>query len=203
MVKFPLFRKFWKQQHGSALTEGLLVFPIMVLAVSATVEFGFLLHQWNQGAKAMQLGVRQLIVSDPVTPDFDTVFAFDPDLTGNLITANAGISSSCGADTGTACDATQMQHMLSGGGTWRGLQAYFPGLTAEEIRITYELSGLGYQGRPGGPVVSVRMELARDAINLPISSAMLNLLDISFPPFAVTATSEDLQSCPGGCSSGG
>tara|TARA_R110002124_G_scaffold49060_1_gene144250 strand:- start:18164 stop:18772 length:609 start_codon:yes stop_codon:yes gene_type:complete len=202
MVMFAQVRKFWKQQHGSALTEGLLVFPIMVLAVSATVEFGFLLHQWNQGAKAMQLGVRQLIVSDPVTQDFATVFAFDPDLNGDLITANAGISSSCGAGTGNACDATRMEHLLSGGGAWRGLQAYFPGLTADDIRITYELSGLGYQGRPGGPVVSVRMELARDAINLPITSAFLNLLDISFPPFAVTATSEDLQSCPG-CSAGG
>ena len=89
MVRFARFRKFWAQQSGSALTEGLLVFPIMVLAVSATVEFGFLLHQWNQGAKAMQLGVRKLIVSDPVTPDFYTVFAFDPSSTGDLINADA------------------------------------------------------------------------------------------------------------------
>lgn len=203
MVRFARFRKFWAQQSGSALTEGLLVFPIMVLAVSATVEFGFLLHQWNQGAKAMQLGVRKLIVSDPVTPDFYTVFAFDPSSTGDLINADAGISSSCGAGTGTACDAAKMQHIISGGGTWRGLEAYFPGLTADEIRVTYELSGLGYQGRPAGPVVTVRMELARDAINLPITSTFLDLLDISFPPFAVSATSEDLQSCPDGCSSGG
>lgn len=182
------------------MTEGLIVFPIMVLAVAACVEFGFLLHQWNTGAKAMQLGVRKLIVSDPVTPDFYSVFSFDASQAGALIAPNAGTVSTCGANTGVTCDAALMQRIVSGSGNWQGLQAYFPALQVDDIKVTYELNGLGYQGRPDGPVVSVRMELARNAINLPITSTVLNLMDISFPSFAVTATSEDLQNCPDGCS---
>ncbi|WP_306260786.1 TadE/TadG family type IV pilus assembly protein [Pararhizobium sp. IMCC21322] len=193
-------RKFFSQQSGTALTEGVIIFPIMVLAVAACVEFGFLLHQWNTGAKAMQLGVRKLIVSDPVTPDFYSVFSFDDSQTGGLIAPNAGAVSTCGANTGVTCNAALMQRIVSGSGSWQGLQAFFPALQVDDITVTYQLNGLGYQGRPDGPVVSVRMELARNAINLPITSAILDLIDISFPSFAVTATSEDLQSCPDGCS---
>lgn len=187
-------KNFWKQQSGTALTEGLIVFPIMVLAVAACVEFGFLLHQWNSGAKAMQMGVRKLIVTEPVTSDFYDVFSFNGNETGELINASAGVSSTCGAGTGNVCDATIMEHIVEGHGAWKGLQAFFPALTVEDIRVTYERNGLGYEGRPDGPVVSVRMELIRGSINLPITSTVLNLLDIEFPPFAVTATSEDLRS---------
>jgi len=176
------------------LTEGLMVFPIMVLAVAACVEFGFLLHQWNSGAKAMQMGVRKLIVTEPVTSDFYDVFSFNDNETGELINASAGVSSTCGAGTGNVCDATIMERIVEGNGAWKGLQAYFPALLVEDIRVTYERNGLGYEGRPDGPVVSVRMELIRGSINLPITSSVLNLLDIEFPPFAVTATSEDLRS---------
>lgn len=193
-------RKFFRQQSGTALTEGVIIFPIMVLAVAACIEFGFLLHQWNTGAKAMQLGVRKLIVSDPVTPDFSDIFSFDESQAGNLIAPDAGVVSTCGANTGVPCDAALMQRIVVGSGSWQGLQAFFPALEVDDITVTYQLNGLGYQGRPDGPVVSVRMELARNAINLPITSAVLSLIDIPFPSFAVTATSEDLQSCPGGCS---
>ncbi len=188
------FRQFCRQQSGTALTEGLLVFPVMVLAVAACVEFGFLLHQWNSGAKAMQMGVRKLIVTEPVTSDFDDVFTFNANKTGELINASAGVSSSCGAGTGNECNATIMQRIVEGNREWKGLKAYFPALNVEDIRVTYERSGLGYEGRPDGHIVTVRMELIRGSVNLPITSTVLHLLDIEFPPFAVTATSEDLRS---------
>lgn len=191
-------------QDGGALTEGLVVFPIMVFAVSTCIEFGFLLHQWNLGAKAMQMGVRKLVVTEPVTSDFDDVFAFNDDLGGDLITANSGVISTCGAGTNTTCNAQIMQRIVSGGigDAWPGLVGFFPDLSVDDIRVTYELNGLGYQGRPGGPIVTVRMEIDRDPSNLPITGMIFNMLDITFPAFAVTATSEDLQSCPGGCDAG-
>lgn len=199
-----MLRRFCRSKSGVALTEGLIVFPIMVLAISLCVEFGYMMYQWNLAAKAMQLGVRKLVVSEPATPDFNTVFAFDDTQSGQLIDANAGVQSACGAGTGIACDATMMTRLISGnltgGQRWPGLANYFPGITAGQIRIIYELSGLGYQGRPGGPVVTVRMEIARDAIDFPVIGRLLESFGIGFPPFTVTATSEDLRSCPGPCS---
>jgi hypothetical protein len=191
---------FLRSESGGVLTEGLIVFPLMVLAVSVCVEFGYMMQQWNQAAKAMQLGVRKLIVSQPVTPNFTTVFNVSTGTGGQLIDANASVKSSCGTGTGFVCNAAQMTRLINGNiaGTnrWPGLNRFFPGITANQIRITYERSGLGYWGRPNGAVVTVRMDISREAVDLPILGVMLENAGITFPPFTVTATSEDLKNVP-------
>ena len=182
-----------------ALTEALIVFPIMVLAVAVCVEFTHVMYQWNSAAKAMQLGARKLIVSDPVTTDFATVFASDPALGGQLILANSGVQSVCGHNA-AACVGGSLERLVDGAGSvWPGLKAYYPSIQTGDIRITYEQSGLGYHERPTGPVVSVRIEIFAGAINLPALGTILNITGFTFPPFTVAATSEDMCNSPGGC----
>jgi hypothetical protein len=178
----PIFRR---SESGSVLTEGLIVFPIVVLAVSVCIEFGYLVYQWNTAAKAMQLGVRKLVVSQPVVPNFGCTFASDPTLGGQLVNPD-GMSVSCGAGTTQACDATQLTRL--------NLARF--GIQNSQIRVTYQRSGLGYNGRPEGAVVTVRMDIVRDAIDLPIVGALLQMAGMTFPPFTVTATSEDLRNSP-------
>jgi hypothetical protein len=198
-----MLRRFRRSHSGSALTEGLIVFPIVILAISVCVEFGYMMYQWNLAAKAMQLGVRKLVVSEPLTPDFYTVFAFDDTKAGQLIDADAAVISQCGANTGVACnddnDKNSLHRLVYGslddGENWPGLRNYFPKLEEGQIRVIYEKSGLGFEGRPGGPVVTVRMEIDRDAVDFPVVGQLLNGIGITFPPFTVSATSEDLTSC--------
>lgn len=189
---------FLRNEDGIALTEGLIVFPLMILAIAACVEFGFVLNQWTLASKAMQLGVRKLVVWDPAAANFKTDFAAYYADGGGLITPSAGVKSVC--DPGTdlsSCDKTILDRLVilnkSSDTQWHGLQAFFPNLKEEDIKITYELSGLGYYGRPGGPVVTVRMEMDRGAIDLPVLGVLLDIAGITFPPFTVTATSEDLK----------
>jgi hypothetical protein len=195
-----MLRRFRKSQSGVALTEGLIVFPIMVLAISVLFEFGNMMYQWNAAAKAMQLGVRKLVVSNPVAPSFTTAFDIN-DTPGELINANAGITASCGAGTGVVCNANFMSRLTDGtaGSRWPGLEPFFRGFRAEDVRITYELSGLGYQGRPYGPVVTVRMELIRDNRDFPILGRLMTGLGIAFPRMTVSETTEDLTSCQPRC----
>lgn len=204
MVKLCRTRNFFRDTSGVVLTEALISFPIMILAFAVIIEFGFLVHQWNLGAKAMHLGVRKLVVSGPVSPDFNTVFAFNAAQGNDLIPANAGVRSTCGAGTAAPCNVAAMARLVDGtpGSMWPGLAQYYPGLQVDEIRVIYELSGLGYNGRPTGPVVTVRMELQRAPTNMLFVGALLGLAGVNFPPFAVSTTSEDLQSCPGGCATG-
>jgi hypothetical protein len=197
-------------ESGVALTEALIVMPIMVLAVAVCVEFTHVMYQWNSAAKAMQLGVRKLIVSDPVTvtpanwidpnlPDFDPFF-LDPALSGpDPIPANAAVQLVCGAGAAAACDADKMDRLVNGNGVWPGLRAYYPSIELSDIRVTYERSGLGYNGRPTGPVVTVRLDLFAGPIDLPFLGGLLGMAGFIFPPFTVTATSEDLITCPGSC----
>lgn len=196
MVRLRSLRRFGASQSGIALTEGLIVFPIMVLAVSVCVEFGYMVNQWNLAAKAMQLSARQLVVSPPATPDFCDVFVFDDTRGGQLIAADTTVTSACGAGTGATCDATVMASLLDGapGANRPGLRNIFDrNLTAGDLRVTYTQSGLGYEGRPMGPVVSVRLDVVRDPVDLPVLSVLLDLAGLSFPPFTVTATTEDLR----------
>jgi Flp pilus assembly protein TadG len=180
-------RAFRRSDSGVALTEGLIVFPIVVLAVSVCIEFGYVVYQWNTAAKAMQLGVRKLVVSQPVIPNFGCIFASssDPAAAGQPVDAD-GTSVSCGAGTSQACDAAQIARL--------NLARF--GIQNNQIRVTYQRSGLGYNGRPEGAVVTVRMDVIRAAINLPVVGALLRTAGITFPPFTVTATSEDLRNSP-------
>jgi hypothetical protein len=194
---------FFPAESGVALTEALIVFPIMLLAVAVCVEFTYVMFQWNSAAKAMQLGARRLIVSDPVTTDFATVFAFDSTAPGGeLISADSTIRSVCGAGA-AACAAGRLEWLVNGGGAgtvWPGLRAYYPSIELDDIRVTYEQSGLGFNGRPSGPVVTVRLEMMADRIGLLALGTRLGIPDFIFPPFTVTATSEDLCSASGiGC----
>ena len=200
-----LFARFAAEADGVTFVEGLLVFPLMVLAISTCVEFGYGMYQLNMAAKAMELGVRRLIVSPPISPDFNTVFAFDPLKGGQVIDPNSSIVSICGASRTTdssppgACNSTEMAWLVGPNGpsnTWPGLASYFPQIDASKIRITYEQSGLGYEGRPTGPVVTVRMELVNQPIPLPILGSLLELANINLPPLTVSATTEDLKDGP-------
>jgi hypothetical protein len=199
---------FLRSESGTALTEGLLVFPLMVLAVSVCFEFGFMMHQWNQAAKAMQLGVRKLVVSEPILAG-GTLGGIDAEVAtggtgGQLIDADATVTVSCGGSAGPACDEDGLDRLIegnvAGGNWWPGLRRFFPYIEDNQVRVTYELSGLGYYGRPNGAVVTVRMDVERAPFEGLVVAALLDLAGITFPPFTVTATSEDLQSCPGGCS---
>lgn len=90
---------FWQDQRGVTLTEGLISLPLVLLAISALVEFGYAMSQWNQTVKALQAGARLAAVSDPLTNNFAAVFPTDnnnPLYNGDATPNDATISSSCG-----------------------------------------------------------------------------------------------------------
>ncbi|MCX2725654.1 TadE/TadG family type IV pilus assembly protein [Roseibium salinum] len=198
VVRF-LLRGFWSDRDGISLTEGLIVFPIMVLVVSALIEFSYGMHQWNQAAKAVQLGARKAAVSCPLTEDFETVFAFDPALGGELIPASSATVSQCGPDENN-CVAARLDRLVNGvaGSTWPGMATYFqqPDFGPDNVVVIYEQSGLGYHGRPEGPVVSLRLELRNVQFDLPVVGQLLGLGTINVPGFPVTVSTEDLREGP-------
>ena len=77
-----------------------------------------------------------------------------------------------------------------------------PLIQKKNITVTYEMSGLGYYGRPGGAVVTIRMGLVatgddRLFFNLPLLGALIGLSTITVPAMPVTVTSEDLRTNSG------
>ena len=190
---------FPRAEDGSTLVEGLIVFPIILLTFATFIEFGVAMVQWNQTVKAMQFGARVLAVSDPIV-DMAPFTADYPTTEGGPVPTTA-VTVVCGAESTTACDQTGLNRLVFGSDGVCGPVADtrlgmcdLNGLIApENIRVTYYRSGLGYVGRPGGPVVSITVETRNLTFDFFFLGALLGLNNITIPAHPVTITSEDLS----------
>lgn len=187
MVTASIIKRLINSQKGISFTEGLVVFPLVLLTFSAFIEFGYAMYQWNQSVKATQLGARLAIVSDPIAADMATILVADypPDEGGP--TPSAAVSAVCDGATLTGCDAGELDRLVN------RMQEFNNNISSENILITYYRSGLGYVGRPGGPVVTITLQVSDVPLDLTIMNALLGF-DFDVPLSKVTLTSEDLSS---------
>lgn len=214
MVK-PLNPMFWRNESGVTLVEGIIVFPLIVFVFSAFVEFGYAVHQWNLMVKATQVAARALAVLDPASPAFYTtgtntdVPPPSPGEVGNSVPAGQYGPWTCGYGTGTPCETGKLNLVMYGNtqatscnpvgtvlssGTVKPAICHFnPNIKENNLKISYSLTGLGYYGRPGGPVLTITVEIMNVKFNLPVMGAFLGLNTITIPSLPVTITSEDLK----------
>lgn len=206
MVAWRKIVRFAKGEQGSVLIEGLIVFPLLMLVFATMVEFGVTVFQYNQTAKAMQLGARLAAVSDPLLPSMSEFTEDYPDQQGGPTPTDA-VSVSCGAGA-TPCDATRMARLVRGsdgvcdpnyGTSLPGVCDFNPRIGADNLLITYSRSGLGYVGRPDGPVVTVTLESRNLEFATFFLGPLLGIAQITIPAQPVTVTSEDLSSCKSIC----
>ncbi|KRD67020.1 TadE/TadG family type IV pilus assembly protein [Ensifer sp. Root278] len=195
---------FWQDQRGVTLAEGLITLPLVLLVFATFFEFGYAMSQWNQTVKALQLGARLAAVSEPLTSDFADVFptdADDPLNNGDATPNDATISSTCGPALANCSD--ELTRIVMGGDGVCGVAGDpNPGICDLNWRIqpsnlvvTYQRSGLGYWGRPNGPVLTMRLEVRDVTFDLPLLGALLGLDQIEVPAHPVTLTTEDLETC--------
>ena len=204
MVKLR-WKKFAGDEKGIALTEALLVMPIVLIFTTVMVELCVLMYQWNQSVKAVQIASRRAAVSTPLVGRvaYDAAMTADYGVTpsGDPV-PGAAPTISCGP-TGTPCNAAQMSALLTGGdgicgpgSTMIGACDVAPWITADNLTITYVRSGLGYVGRPNGPVTTVIVELNNVVVDfLLLDSLIPGITNIAIPAHRASTTSEDLSDC--------
>ncbi|MBP2237505.1 hypothetical protein J2Z31_004023 [Sinorhizobium kostiense] len=200
---------FRQDESGIALSEALITFPIVLLVFAALVEFGYAMSQWNQTVKALQYGARLAAVSDPLTSNFATVFptsAANPVNNGTATPNDATVSSTCGPNLAN-CNVAALNRIVYGSSAATECQSLGtagirpaichanPEIERDNIAITYQRSGLGYWGRPEGPVVTMRFEVRNVTFDLPLLGGLLGLDTITIPAHPVTITTEDLRTC--------
>ncbi|WP_018235782.1 TadE/TadG family type IV pilus assembly protein [Ensifer sp. BR816] len=204
MVISRFLRPFRQDESGVALTEALITFPIVMLMFATFIEFGYAMSQWNQTVKALQYGARLAAVSDPLTSDFDDVFpteADDPLNNGDATPNDATITSTCGPDLDNCSDELS-RIVLGSDGACGTAGDPRPGICdinwriqPENLVVTYQRSGLGYWGRPEGPVLTMRLEVRDVTLEMLFLGPLLGLDEIAVPAHPVTITTEDLQTC--------
>ncbi|MDX5412149.1 MAG: hypothetical protein LPK02_03800 [Rhodobacterales bacterium] len=196
---------FRRNEDGATLVEGLIVFPIILLTFATFIEFGVAMVQWNQTVKAMQYGARTLAVSDPLALGLADYFESDYPTTEGGAILNAidpVVCNSDGCSEGLDLDGTELARLVFGSdglcdpsaaGTRLGMCDLNGLITRDNVQVTYYRSGLGYVGRPAGPVLSIRIETRDLNFDFFFLAALLGLENITIPAHPVTITSEDLS----------
>lgn len=205
-----LISRMAHDQSGTTTIEFSIVMVLFFLLTFGLVEFGYALFQWNSASKAAQLGARMAAVSNPVwtglsgltdsgTPGGPWTTAYDVTCTGTNATGSAG--ECAGASAGY--DAVAMQDLVFGRGDTTcgtigtdndpGMCDVFNRITPENVNITYENTGLGFAGRPGGPVPTITLTVSGLTYEFIGLGGLLGFNDITMPDFTVTMTGEDLS----------
>lgn len=210
-----------RDECGATFVEFAAVIAMFLTVVLGFVEFSYVFYQWNTATKAAQFGARLAAVSNPVPTGLrslsgvsSTVLpgmpmpAFSYQCTGTTLNGSAGSCS--GSPTSLAYDPAAMRRLLFGrnaDGTVRSAcvanetdrklfgmcNVYSRLIDARNVIIRYDNTGLGYAGRPGGPVPTITVSLTGMTYNHVFLGDLLGLSNITLPSFATTVTGEDLN----------
>ena len=212
-----LLRPSLRDRDGAVLVEVTVVMTIMLVFLLGSIEFLFALYQWNAAAKAVQIGARLAAVSDPVAGGLDNlslavVSASVPPgspMPYFKITCD-GATASCTCNTVGACpgvggyDEAAMRTLVFGRGHSScaeatsvydaGMCGIFSRIRPDNVVISYTQTGLGYAGRPGGPVPTITISIQNLPFQFFFLSGIRGFKNIPIPALTTSITAEDLSS---------
>jgi len=207
---------FLRDQQGSVLVEVTIILSITLVLVLGAIDFLLLFYQWNAAAKAVQIGARLAAVSDPVASGLNNlsqavVSASVPPGAAmpNFVVTCDGRTTTCTCN-GNACrgmkgyDGAAMNNIVFGRGSSScsdaksaegvGMCDIFPRITPANVKIVYAQTGLGYAGRPGGPVPTITVSLQNLPFQFFFLRGLMGFHDFQIPASTVSLTAEDLSS---------
>ncbi len=197
-------RTFWRSEDGAVAVEFSFVSVVFLTMLIGALEFGHAFWQWNQATKALQLGARLAAVSRPVSSDLAT-------MTGVSGTVEAGdpmpyfkrvCSGSSQSCSGGTYDPAAMRTIVFGRGNSAcpttvqnhpAMCQLYPRVRPENVIVEYEQTGLGFAGRPGGPLPSIKVRLAGLSFNYAVLGTMLGLPNVPMSGLVASVTAEDLK----------
>lgn len=156
-----------RDPSAAGAAEFALILPVALLFLLGLIDVGRYTWAFNQMEKATQTGARWAAVTDTIPGVMRTYsFAVDGGITqGTVVQQSAFPGFTCTSSSGTAtctckgsstasnfCSAPATDqaafHRLAG----RMFEIY-PGISADNVRVDYDWSGLGFSGDPNGPDV--------------------------------------------------
>jgi Flp pilus assembly protein TadG len=207
-------------ESGAVLVEVTVLLPIIVAILFGMIDFLHAFYQWNAAAKAVEVGARIAAVSDPVAIGLNSLsnqvmlsgsFTSGQQMPKFTITCNGSTAAcsctgTCAGITANSYNAAAMNRLVFGRGSMAcgdaksyyttGMCDVLPSITPANVVVVYQQTGLGYAGRPGGPVPTITVTLQNMRFQFFFLSYLLGKT-IAMPAMTTTITAEDL------CSSGG
>lgn len=204
----------WRDEEGAVFAEFAIMLPMIVLIVFGSIDFLYAFYQWNAAAKAVQIGARIAAVSDPLAPGLNQLSSQallngampGTPMPGFTVTCRERSCTCVGACTGlleNTFNAAAINRIVFGRGRsacgqagsyeTAGMCDALESIRPENVVVIYKQSGLGYAGRPGGPVPTIEVSLENMQFQMFFLSSLLGV-HIAMPAVTATMTAEDLCS---------
>lgn len=192
-------RDLLRSPHGTTTVEFAVIAPLFFVLLLSFIELSIGYYWWKSTQKAAQIGARWAIVRDvaasgvpatnlrSATGVFGLPCQLDPSPCGSWPQA----SYVCDGASGAGCTAGAFDALVT------RMRAIFPAFEAENVRVTYWETGLGYAGGPSIPAVTVTLT------EVPFQLGVLGLITgligggrtlLTLPDISATFTGEDLSS---------
>ena len=205
---------FYCDETGAVFAEFAILLPIVVTIVCGSVDFLYAFYQWNAAAKAVEVGARIAAVSDPVASGLNNLAnqaVFNgatpgtaiPSFTVTCAQTACSCAGTCSGMAGDTYSAPAMDRIVFGRGSAAcgdatsyyatGMCDVLTSIAPANVVIVYKQTGLGYAGRPGGPLPTITVSLQDMQFNFFFLSALLGVR-IAMPAMTTTITAEDLCS---------
>jgi Flp pilus assembly protein TadG len=206
---------FIGDESGAVLVEVAVMLTLFFVFILGSIDFLMIFYQWNAGAKAVALGARLAAVSNPVASGLNSLsaVAVNAEIPPGAVMPAFDIT--CDGATATcicegACigmgsyDAAAMNTIVFGrnrtscGGAAShdriGMCNILAGITPANVTISYNQTGIGYAGRPGGPAPTITLALKNIRFQLFFLGNLFGTRWLQMPPLTTSIMAEDLSS---------
>ena len=196
-----IVRRLLRDRSGTTGAEFALIIPVLLLTIFTVIDGGRFMWSLNEAEKATQAGARFAVVTDPVASGISstTFLGFDGLGQGDRIPASALPAITC---DNSSCTPNPCSGCPSGiPGTYSStafnaivarMQLYDPDISAANVLVSYQGSGLGFAGDPNPPEVAPLVTVSLTGMHFqPLSSFLLG--QIPMPAASTTLTAEDLS----------
>jgi hypothetical protein len=191
-----MMRRLLLDRTGAGAAEFALVLPLLILFLLGILDAGRYMWEVNKAEKATQVGSRVAIVTNVIASGLGTQsYVGVGGLTqGDVIPASALGTITC---TRTSCtcngacptsfataDSTAFDSIVT------RMEYMKPGITANNVRIYYRGSGLGFAGDPNGMEIAPLVTVELTGLQFrPL--VLFNAVAVNLPTFRTTLTAED------------
>jgi hypothetical protein len=196
------------------MIEFTLVAGLLLMLTLGAVDFTLAFLQWNAATKAVQMGARLAAVSDPVCEAISSwtgleggaepgtpAPAYEWIYDGNVSTTACSTGNADTAAIDRLLDGREGSGDLADSNVFPGVRDIYGSalganrgaIDASNIVIRYTGTGLGFAGRPLGPVPTITMEITGLNFNFFFLNGLLGFPPIPMPRLHTTVTGEDLS----------
>lgn len=193
-----------RDQTGGVLVETTVMLVIIFVFLLGSVDFLLGAYQWNAAAKAVQVGARIAAVSNPVATAVAGITGTEGGIAPGTIPPPFYATMTCTGTGGGGCSTAAMNTLVFGRGSVAcsdatsfydtGMCDVFPDIQPANVRVSYIYSGLGFAGRPGGPVPTITVELVNLNFRFFFLGGIMGFGNLAIPNMTTTITGEDLSS---------